>query len=91
MAIFFAGAFDSRIIVKRTTALGIATGITLLIFVTAETVMAEFLSAFFDLESRAGGIVGGIIAALVLRPLTVRIESLLDRASKSERESGESR
>ncbi|MCZ6643144.1 MAG: hypothetical protein O7F71_16335 [Gammaproteobacteria bacterium] len=80
-AVFYAGAFDSGMVLRRTTVVGISTGLALLIFVTLETLLEEFLAESFGLESRVGDIIGGVSAAVAFRPLSRRIDRMIGRFS----------
>jgi hypothetical protein len=51
----------------------------LLLFVSLESFVADLFAGVIGLESRLGAIIGGIAAALALRPLTTRIEKLMNR------------
>lgn len=84
MAVFYAGAFDSGMVLKRTTVLGLTAGITIVIFVTLETLLEELLASSLGLESRMGGIVGGVGAAIAFRPISQRIEKMMSRVSSEE-------
>ena len=79
MAVFYAGAFDSGMVLRRTTVVGISTCLALLIFVTLETLLEEILAESFGLESRVGDILGGVSAAVAFRPLSRRIDRMIGR------------
>ena len=84
MAVFYAGAFDSGMVLKRTTVLGLTAGFVVLIFVTLETLLEEFLASSLGLESRIGGILGGVAAAVAFRPISRQIEKMMSRLSTEE-------
>ena len=84
MAVFYAGAFDSGIVLKRTTVLGLTAGLAVLIFVTLETLLEELLASSLGLESRVGGIVGGVAAAVAFRPISQWIERVMSGWSTEE-------
>ena len=82
--VVLAGAFDSGMVLRRTTVLGLSGGLAVLIFVTLETLAEELLANVFGLQSRVGGVLSGVTAALAFRPLTLRIDRTLGRWSSTE-------
>jgi len=84
MAVFYAGAFDSGMILRRTTVLGLSGALAVLIFVMLETVVEQLLVEVLGLQSRLGGILGGVGAAVAFRPLTLRVDGFLGRMSSKE-------
>ncbi|MEE9255204.1 MAG: hypothetical protein V3U43_09725, partial [Pseudomonadales bacterium] len=74
MAVFYAGALDAGLVLRRTTVVTLSGMIVLVVFVSMETAIEELLAEVLGLESRIGGVVAGICAALAFRPLTVRID-----------------
>lgn len=85
LAIFYSGAFDSELVLRRTAVLSVASVGALLIFVTLETATEEILGHLLGLESRLGAIVGGLMAALAFRPLSVKLEAYAERWSETSR------
>ena len=83
MAVFYAGAFDSGMVLRRTTVLGLSGGLAVLIFITLETLAEELLADVFGLQSRVGGVLSGVTAAFAFRPLTSRIDKALSRLSST--------
>lgn len=88
LAIFHAGAFDSGLVLRRTTVAGIAGGIVVVLFVGLETLLEEVLADALGLRSRVGGIVSGLVAALTFHPLTKQIDRAFERLSTRD-EAGE--
>jgi hypothetical protein len=84
LAIFYKGAFDSRLVLRRTTVASAAGALAVVIFITMETAVTETLEGVFGFESRAGTIAGGVAVALLLRPITDRIDRRLGGKGKSE-------
>ena len=84
MAVFYAGAFDSGMVLRRTTVLGLSAGLAVLIFLTLETLVEDLVAEAFGLESRIGGILGGVVAAVAFRPLSQRIDKIIGRWSSEE-------
>jgi hypothetical protein len=84
MAVFYAGAFDSGMVLRRTTVLGISAGLAVLIFVTLETLLEELVAEAFGVQSRAGGILGGVAAAVAFQPLALRIDRVIGRLEREE-------
>lgn len=74
LAIFYRGAFDSRLVLRRTTVASTSGAVAVLIFITLETAVSETLTAFVGAESRIGTVVAGVVVALVLRPVSDRID-----------------
>jgi len=77
LAIFYKGAFDSRLVLRRTTVASAAGALAVVIFITMETAVTETLEGVFGFESRVGTIAGGVAVALLLRPITDRIDRRL--------------
>ena len=88
LAIFYKGAFDSRLVVRRTTVASITGALAVLIFITLETAITETLEAVFGFQSRIGAIAGGVAVALLLKPLTDRIDRKLGGKGKMVEASG---
>lgn len=77
MAILYKGAFDSRLVLRRTTVASIAGAVAVVIFITTETAVSETLEGLFGFQSQIGTIFGGVVVALLLRPITDRIDRRL--------------
>lgn len=84
MAVFYAGAFDSGMVLRRTTVLGLSAGFAVLIFLSLETLVEDLVAEAFGLESRVGGILGGVAAAVAFRPVSQRIDRMIGRLSSEE-------
>jgi len=84
MAVFYAGAFDSGMVLRRTTVLGISAGLAVLIFVTLESLLEELVAEAFGVQSRVGGILGGVAAAVAFQPLALRIDRVIGRLASEE-------
>lgn len=54
----------------------------MVIFITMETAVTETLEGVFGFQSRAGTITGGVAVALLLRPITERIDRKLGGEGK---------
>jgi len=52
------------------------------VFITLETTLEEVLEEMLGFESRVGGIIAGVGAALAFRPLSVRIDRWLQRSAE---------
>lgn len=74
LAIFFHGAFDSRLVVRRTTVASLGGALVVVLFITLETAVSEALEALFGFESQVGTIVAGVTVALLFRPIVQKIE-----------------
>jgi hypothetical protein len=74
LAVFQSGALDSSLVLRRTTVISLSSAAAVLIFVSLETLTEELLSALLGWESRAGAIVGGVVAAATFHPLSRRID-----------------
>lgn len=77
LAIFFYGAFDARLVVRRTTVASLGGTLVVILFITMETAVSETLEAVFGFESQVGTIVGGVAVALLFRPIVQKIEGRL--------------
>ena len=82
MAIFYAGAFDVGLVLRRTTVVTLTGMLAIAVFITIETTIEEALEEVLGLQSRTGGIVAGIAAALAFRPLSVRIDRWMQRSAE---------
>ena len=82
LAIFYRGAFDSRLVLRRTTVASVAGALAVVIFITMETAVTETLEGVFGFQSRVGTIAGGAAVALLLRPITERIDRRLGGKGK---------
>jgi len=82
LAIFHKGAFDSRLVLRRTTVASAAGALAVVIFITMETAVTETLEGVFGFQSRVGTISGGVAVALLLRPITERIDRRLGGKGK---------
>ncbi|TFH66979.1 MAG: hypothetical protein E4G90_00705 [Gemmatimonadales bacterium] len=82
LAIFYRGAFDSRLVLRRTTVASAAGAVAVVIFITMETAVSETLEGVFGFQSRVGTISGGVAVALLLRPITERIDRKLGGKGK---------
>lgn len=74
LAIFYSGAFDSGLILRRTTVLSVTGALAVIIFITLETTVGEILTDMLGLNTRVGDIAIGVVAALAFRPLMDRID-----------------
>jgi hypothetical protein len=77
LAIFYKGAFDSRLVLRKTTVASAAGAVAVVIFITMETAITETLEGVFGFQSRIGTIAGGVAVALLLRPIMDRIDRKL--------------
>ncbi len=82
LAIFHKGAFDSRLVVRRTTVASLTGALAVVIFITMETAVTETLEVVFGFQSRIGTIAGGAAVALLLKPITDRIDRKLGGKGK---------
>ncbi len=69
MALFYTGAFDAGMVLRRSTVYGAAGGLFVVVFLTVETTLAELVPDALGLESRFGTIFAGVVAALTFRPV----------------------
>lgn len=80
VAVLYAGALDSRLVIRKTMLYG-AVGLTLTaLFVGIESLASELLTERLGLPQRAGSWIGGIAVALVFGPIRERVEHRLARA-----------
>lgn len=73
LAIFYSGALDSGMILRRTTVASVAGVVALILFIALETTVGEVLEDMAGLNSRVGDILIGVIAALAFHPISRRI------------------
>lgn len=74
LAIFYSGAFDSGLILRRTTVLSASGALVVIIFVALETTLGELVEDVLGPDTRAGDIAIGVMAALAFRPLSERLD-----------------
>lgn len=84
LAIFYRGAFDSGMILRRTTVASASTVLGILLFITLETAVSETIEGALGFQSQTGTIVAGVVVALLLRPIASRIDRWLARANAAE-------
>lgn len=80
LAVFHSGAFDSGFVVRRTTVLSASSLLAVLIFITLEAASEEILNDVLGVESRAGAILGGVVAGLTFHPLSLWIDRRVRRS-----------
>jgi len=81
IAIFFYGAFDSALVLRRTAILSVTSGLGLLLFIGVEETLGQGLATLLGLNSGAGAIVAGVVAAVAFRPVSERLDRVLTRRS----------
>jgi hypothetical protein len=74
LAIFFAGAFDAGLVLRRTAVTSMAGSFSVVVFIVFETTISDLLTSVAGARSRHAAIVAGVIAALAFRPVAVRVE-----------------
>jgi hypothetical protein len=79
IAIFFYGAFDSALVLRRTAILSVTSGLGLLLFIGVEETLGQGLATLMGLNSGAGAILAGVVAAVAFRPVAERVDGLLGR------------
>ena len=84
IAIFFYGAFNSALVIRRTAVLSVLSACTLVSMVAVEELLAEQLGAATGIDTGVGAILGGVLAALAFRPLSIRIDRMLKGPSAEE-------
>jgi hypothetical protein len=77
IAIFFYGAFDSGLVVRRTIVVSVLSGVALLLIVTLEEILAGFVSQTTGIDAGVGAVLGGVVAALAFRPISTRLDAFL--------------
>jgi hypothetical protein len=83
VAMFYAGAVDPALAVRRTAVAGLVGLAMVVLFATLEQALQGWLGARMGLSDRAGGILTGVVVGFAFEPLRVRsaalVESLLSR------------
>jgi len=74
VAIFYFGAFDSGLVVRRTLVFSVLSGLALVLIVALEELAANVLARTTGVGAGAGALVGGVVAALAFRPLAERLD-----------------
>jgi hypothetical protein len=79
VAVLYAGAIDSRLVIRRTALYG-ATGLVLTgVFVAMEGLVSEMLVSRLALSDRAGSWVAGVAVALTFGPVKDWMDTRLGR------------
>ena len=79
LAVFYYGALDSALVLRRTTVLSASGALAVLIFVAMETAIEQLLSGLIGVDSGVGALLGGIVAGLTFHPISVRIDRLVQQ------------
>lgn len=79
LAIFYSGALDSGLVLRRTTVLSAAGALVLVLFIALETTVGELAVDMLGLDTRIADIGIGVIAALAFHPVSRRIDAVVGR------------
>lgn len=79
IAMFFSGALDPALAIKRTAVYGLL-GITLVfVFVAVENTVQDYLKAWLHLSDSASGVIVGGVVALSAEPIKERLSAVAER------------
>jgi hypothetical protein len=84
VAIFYSGAVDPALVLKRSTIYGILGAAAFVLFTALESVLSNLFEATFGLPGLAGSIVAGSVAAGLMIPVRGRLARLSQRALPAE-------
>jgi hypothetical protein len=85
IAVLYAGAIDSRLVIRKTLIFG-ATGLALTaVFVTIEVVVSNFIVGRFGLPPGLGGWIAALVVALAVGPVKVRVDRRISAVLQSRR------
>ncbi len=79
VAMFYHGAFDPRLAIRRTAVAGLVGTLLVFVFVGVEQLLEETVQRWLGLGDRAGGILTGGVVALSFEPLKRRMDALVGR------------
>jgi hypothetical protein len=77
VAIFFYGAFDSGLVVRRTIVVSLLSGLALVVVVVLEELLAGFVARTTGIDAGVGAVLGGVLAGIAFRPLSARLDGFL--------------
>jgi hypothetical protein len=79
VAMFYAGAVDPELAVRRTAVAGLVGLMMVVMFATVEQLLQGWLGHRLGLGDRAGGILTGVTVGLAFEPLRARTAALVER------------
>jgi NADH:ubiquinone oxidoreductase subunit K len=79
VAMFYAGALDPALAIRRTAVVGLVGVMTVILFATLEQALQGWLGQRLGLSDRAGGVLTGVAVGLTFEPLRARSSALVDR------------
>lgn len=79
VAMFYAGAVDPALAIRRTAVAGLVGLAMVVLFATLEQALQGWLGARLGLSDRAGGILTGVGVGLAFEPLRTRTAALVER------------
>lgn len=77
LAMFWAGAFDSRLVLRKTAVVSAAASVVVIVFVGLEEFVMDVVGDAFGFESRMSAVIGGVLAALAFKPVSTRVERMI--------------
>lgn len=90
LAVFYQGAIDPRLAIRKTTVYGALGVLFIVLFAVVESLVSEVLEARLGLPSMLGAALSGAVVALIVIPLRGRFSRWLDRwMPKPEKAAGE--
>ena len=79
VAMFYEGAFDPALAIRRTALAGVVATVMVFVFVGAEQLLEETLRRWTGVSDRLGGIVTGGVVAFSFEPVKRRVERVVER------------
>ncbi len=85
MAVFFAGAFDPGLILRRSTIWGVAGAVGLLLFAGLENALSDWVESRLALPGVLGALAAGGLAAGVMVPVRALMSSVAGKVIRDDR------
>jgi len=79
LAMFFSGAFDSRLVLRKTAVTSAAASVVIILFIALEEFVLDYVGDVMGMESRMSAVIGGVLAALMFRPVSTRVDRMIRR------------
>lgn len=79
VAMFYAGALDPALAIRRTAVAGLVGLAMVILFATLEQALQGWLGAQLGLSDRAGGVMTGVMVGLAFEPIRARTAAFVER------------
>lgn len=78
IAMFFAGALDAGLAIRRTAVVGLVGILMVFVFTAVESLVGEHLQAWIGLSDRVGAMLTGGVVALTIGPIERRVSRMVE-------------